>query len=143
LSYKAGADELTANFAAAQAFMDEYKKSGAAVPADSPCVAATRAYADQIRNKPSPHNAAAMLAFMDESILTDMAKADPVCLAAAEAFFTAWAAGATEEKANEEAGVAFLDAVAANPDFSPGSPCGLAAQAYMAASGAADNTRRG
>jgi len=114
----------------------EYKASGATVPADSPCVAATRAYAEQIRNKPSPLNAVAMLAFIDEAILTNMSQADPVCLASAEAFFASWAVGATEETANEAASVAFLDAVAANPDFNPGSPCGQAAEAYIAAAGA-------
>jgi hypothetical protein len=130
-AYKAGDDELTANFKAALGFIKEYKK-GAKVPTNSPCLISTRAYAAAIKNKPSPPNAAAMLKFMDEAILTRMKKPDPVCLAATEAYFDAYVRGVGEAKANEIAGLAFLDAVAASPDFSPGSPCGLSAVAYMA-----------
>jgi hypothetical protein len=130
-AFKAGDDELTANFKAARAFFDEYKK-GAKVPTNSPCLISTRAYADAIKEKPSPPNAAAMLAFMDEAILVNSNKPDPVCLASAEAYFDAHLKGATEAEANEIAGVAFLDAVEANPDYNPGSPCGKAAKAYMA-----------
>jgi hypothetical protein len=130
-AYKAGDDELTANFKAAKAFFNEYKK-GAKVPANSPCLISTRAYANAIKDKPSPPNHAAMIAFMDEAILTNMDKPDPVCLASAEAYFDAYSKGATEAAANEIAGVAFLDAVAATSDFNPGSPCGVSAKAYMA-----------
>ena len=133
-AFKAGDDELKANFKAAQAFFKEYKK-GAKVPTNSPCLISTRAYAAAIKNKPSPPNAAAMLAFMDEAILTNMNKPDPVCLASAEAYFDAYSKGAGEAKANEIAGVAFLDAVAATPGFNPGSPCGVSAKAYMATFG--------
>jgi len=133
-AYKAGDDELTANFKAAKAFFDEYKK-GAKVPTNSPCLISTRAYADEIKNKPSSPNAAAMIAFMDEAILSNMDKPDTVCLASAEAYFDAYSKGASELKANEAAGVAFLDAVEATPDFNPGSPCGKSAKAYMATIG--------
>ena len=132
-AFKAGKDELTSNFQAARAFLQAYKAGGAQVPANSPCLAAARVYADQIRNKPSPPSAAAMLAFMDLSVLTNQVQPDPVCLASAEAYFDAYAAGTSEAKANEAAGLAYLDAVAATPDFNPGSACGQAAQAYMAA----------
>jgi hypothetical protein len=125
---------LTANFKAAQAFFEEYKK-GAKVPTNSPCLVSTRAYADAIKTKPSAPNAAAMIAFMDEAILTNMDKPDPVCMASAEAYFDAYSKGATEVKANEAAGVAFLDAVEANPDYNPQSPCGKSAKAYMATFG--------
>jgi hypothetical protein len=130
-AFKAGADELTANFKAAQAFVKEYKK-GAKVPANSPCLISTRAYADAIKNTPSPPNAAAMMAFMDKAILVNASEPDPVCLAAAETYFDAYLKGSTEAQANEIAGVAFLDAVEANPDYNPGGPCGKAAKAYMA-----------
>ena len=133
-AHKAGDDELTANFKAAKAFFNEYKK-GAKVPVNSPCLISTRAYADAIKNKPSAPNAAAMIAFMDEAILTNMEKPDPVCLASAEAYFNAYENGASEAAANEAAGVAFLDAVEANPDYNPGSPCGKSAKAYMASVG--------
>ena len=130
-AYKAGDDELTANFKAAQAFFAEYKK-GAKVPTNSPCLISTRAYAEEIKRKPSPPNFSAMIAFMDEAILTNMDKPDPVCLASAEAYFDAYTRGLPEAAANEIAGVAFLDAVAATPGFDPGSPCGISAKAYMA-----------
>jgi hypothetical protein len=130
-AYKAGDDELTANFKANLAFFKEYKK-GAKVPTNSPCLISTRAYADAIKNKPSPPNAAAMMAFMDEAILSNMTQPDPVCLASAEAYFEAYLKGSTEAQANEIAGVAFLDAVESNPDFNPTSPCGKSAKAYMA-----------
>ena len=130
-AFKAGDDELKANFKAAQAFFREYKK-GAKVPTNSPCLISTRAYADAIKKKPSPPNAAAMIAFMDEAILTNLKKPDPVCLAAAEAYFNAYLGGSSEAQANEIAGVAFLDAVEANPDYNPTSPCGKSAKAYMA-----------
>lgn len=130
-AYKAGKDELTSNFEAARAFIRQYKR-GAKVPTDSPCLKATKVYAANIKNKPSPPNTAAMLAFMDEAILTDLEKPDSVCLTAAEAYFDAYLDNETEAKANEIAGVAFLDAVAATPDFDPSSPCGRSAKAYMA-----------
>ena len=130
-AYKAGKDELTSNFEAARAFIRQYKR-GAKVPADSPCLRATKVYAANTRNKPSPPNASAMLAFMDEAILEDLEKPDKVCLNSAEAYFDAYLSGETEAKANEIAGVAFLDSVAATPDFDPSSPCGLSAKAYMA-----------
>lgn len=129
-AYKAGKDELTSNFLAALAFIDEYKK-GAKVPVNSPCLISTRDYTKSFQTLPSPPNAAAMLAFMDEAIITNMDKPDMVCLTSAEAYFKAYLAGMSEARANEIAGIAFLDAVAATPDFDPGSPCGVSAKAYM------------
>jgi len=130
-SFRAGDDELTANFKANLAFIKEYKK-GAKVPTESPCKIATVAYSQAIRNRPSPPNRAAMMYFMEEAVLSKMDKPDPVCLAAAEAYYDAYLAGEDELKANEIAAVAFLDAVAASPDYDPGSPCGISAKAYMA-----------
>jgi hypothetical protein len=130
-SFKAGKDELTSNFEAARAFIKQYKK-GAKVPADSPCLRSTKVYAANIKNSPSPPNAAAMLAFMDEAIVVNFDKPDPVCLTSAEAYFDAYLSGKTEAQSNEIAGVAFLDAVAATPSFDPSSPCGRSAKAYMA-----------
>lgn len=129
-SFKSGDDELTANFKANLAFIEEYKK-GAKVPANSPCLISTIAYSQATKNLPSPPNNAAMLAFMEEAILSNMDRIDPVCLTATEAYYRAYLAGKGETKSNEIAGVAFLDAVAASPDFDPGSPCGISAKAYM------------
>ena len=130
-SYKAGNDELTSTFEAALAFIEEYK-NGAVVPTNSPCLMASRVFAANTKKLPSPPNAAAMLAFMDEAILTNMDKADDVCLTSAESYFKAYLAGKSEAHANEIAAVAFLDAVAASPNYDPGSPCGISAKAYMA-----------
>merc|ERR1712198_323194 len=130
-SYRSGDDELTANFKANLAFIEEYKK-GAKVPANSPCLISTIAYSKAIKNLPSPPNNAAMLAFMEEAILSNMDRVDPVCLASSEAYYEAYLAGKGEVASNEIAGIAFLDAVAASPDFDPGSPCGVSAKAYMA-----------
>merc|ERR1712198_38412 len=91
-SYRSGDDELTANFKANLAFIKEYKK-GAKVPANSPCLISTIAYSKAIKNLPSPPNNAAMLAFMEEAILSNMDRVDPVCFAASEAYFEAYVAG--------------------------------------------------
>merc|ERR1712168_1288906 len=122
-SYKAGDDELTSNFRAARAFISQYKKNGAKVPADSPCLAAAKIYSHNIRNKPSQSNAAAMLAFMNEAVLQNTGRADTVCLVAAEAYLDAFIAGHSEAKATEMARSAFLEAVAQKPNFSQSSPC--------------------
>jgi hypothetical protein len=130
-AFKAGDSEQTAAFKAAQAFIDGYKK-GKKMPPNSPCASAARAYASKIEKKPNPPHAAAMMAFMDEALLTNARKVDPVCLAAAEAYFDAHIRGSNEAQATEIAGAAFLNAVEADPDYSPLSPCGKAAKAYMA-----------
>jgi hypothetical protein len=136
-AFKAGKDDLTSTFHAARAFIQAYKAGGAAVPANSPCLAAARVSAAQIAKAPSSPALAAMLAFMDQAVLSNLGHADPVCLAAAETYFDAYAAGAPEGKATEAASVAYLDAVAATPSFNPGSACGRAAQSYIATFGGA------
>merc|ERR1711988_1334464 len=57
---------------------------------------------------------------------------DPVCAAALDAYIESYLGGASEEKANEAAGKAFVSAVDANPSFKMDSHCGKAAQAFMA-----------
>merc|ERR1712200_343355 len=114
-SYRAGEPELTSNFRAAQAFIQQYKR-GAKVPTNSPCLISTRIYAANIKNKPSPPNAAAMLRFLDEAIATNFDRVDDVCLISAEAYFDAYLAGKGEAKSK---------------DFDPGSACAKSAEAYM------------
>ena len=58
---------------------------------------------------------------------------DPVCGASAEAYIDAYLTGSGEDAANEAAAVAYLEAVDDNPKFNPKSPCGRAAEAYIAA----------
>ena len=129
-SHKNGDSELTANLKAAKAFFKAYKK-GAIIPADSPCAAATKIYYDQIKNKPSNPNANAMMTFIEEAIKNNNNHLDPVCSVAAEAYFDAYLEGKSEAKANQAAGVAYIEAVANAKDFSPEGPCGRAAETYM------------
>lgn len=129
-SYKAGDAELMSTFRAAKAFIAQYK-SGAKVPADSPCLEASKLFSNSITNKPNKQTAAAMFAFTDEAVLSNMNQADGVCLKAAEAYFDAFLAGASEAKATEAAGAAFIEAAAFSRDFDPNGPCAKSAQAYM------------
>jgi len=130
-SYENGQPELNSNFAAAREFLKGYKNSP--TPASkSPCAAATKAYAAATRISPSSPNQQALFAFIDEAILSNDDGLDPVCGASAEAYFDAFVAGKGEAAANEAAAVAYLEAVDANPNFNPQSPCGRAAQAYIA-----------
>merc|ERR1712215_629295 len=107
-AYNKGDDSLTANLKAARAFFKEFAK-GSKVPADSACAAATKAYTKEIQNRPSPPNAAAMIAYINEAIASGNNKLDPVCAASAEAYF-----------------VAYFEAVDKTPDFDRGGPCGKA-----------------
>merc|ERR1719283_140531 len=88
-SYNSGDDLLTANLKSAKSFCKEFAK-GSSVPADSPCAAATLAYAKEITNKPSAPNAAAMIAYITEAITKGGRRFDPVCAAATEAYFDAY-----------------------------------------------------
>merc|ERR1711973_770548 len=109
-AHKNGDDELTANLKAAQAYFKAYQK-GTKIPADSPCAAATFIYIDGIKKN-------------DNTL-------DPVCAAAMEAYFDEYLVGKSEAKATQAAGIAFLDAVANTPSYSPQSPCGRSAETYM------------
>merc|ERR1712228_507429 len=80
-SRHAGDDLLTANLKSARAFFKAFN-SGSSIPADSPCAAATLAYAKEIQKKPSLPNAAAMIAYITEAITKGKRKIDPVCAAA-------------------------------------------------------------
>ena len=129
-SHKNGESELKSNMRAALAFFKEFKK-GINIPADSACVAATYVYTDRTKHAPSFPNAQGMVTYMQEAVTKGNRQLDPVCAASMEAYFEAHIAGQSEAKANQAAGVAFLDAVANNPDYSPESACGKSAEAYM------------
>jgi len=129
-AHKNGDDELTANLKAAQAYFKAYEK-GTKIPADSPCAAATFIYFDGIKNLPSRPNGLGMITFMKEAIKNNDNTLDPVCASAMEAYFDEYLAGKSEAKANQAAGIAFLDAVANTPSYSPQSPCGRSAETYM------------
>jgi len=131
-SYNRGDDLLTANLKAAQAFFREFAKGNSRVSADSPCAAATLTYAQKVSAKPSAPNAAAMLAYISEAIRSGERKLDPVCAAAADAYFEAFIANKDEAKANEAAAVAYLDTLNKFPNFDKNGACARAAESYIA-----------
>ena len=131
-SYNRGDDLLTANLKAAQAFFREYAKGISRVGADSPCAAATLTYAQKVTAKPSVPNTAAMLAYISEAIRSGERKLDPVCAAAAEAYFDAFIAKKDEAKANEAAAVAYLNSLDKYPNFDKNGACARAAESYIA-----------
>jgi hypothetical protein len=122
---------LTANLKSAQAFFKAFSK-GSSIPSDSPCAAATLAYAKESQKNPSEPNAAAMIAYITEAITKGGRKFDPVFAAATEAYFDAYIANKSESTANEAAAVAYLQTLEKNPDFDTNSACGKAAEAYIA-----------
>ena len=73
-----------------------------------------------------------MLAFITEDEKKNHTGLDPVCTATDEAYFTTFLGGATEGAATKAAAIAFIKAVASNPTFQMNSPCGKAAEAYIA-----------
>merc|ERR1712142_193666 len=130
-SYNAGDDLLTANLKSAQSFFREFAK-GSNITPDSPCAAATLAYANEITKKPSAPNAAAMLAYITEAVTRQGREFDPVCAAATDAYFDAYIQDKSEASANEAAAVAYLATLEKSPDFDVNSACGKAAAAYIA-----------
>ena len=130
-SYLAGDDLLTANLKAARSFFVEFQKGKSGVPADSACTAATLAYAQEIKQKPSGPNAAGMIAYITEAIKNGERKLDPVCGVATLAYWDAYIEKKSEAAANEAAAVAYLEALDKNPDFDQSSACGKAADAYI------------
>ena len=130
-SFESGKTEIESTFAATRDFLQGYRSSP--TPASqSPCAAATKAYASATKNSPSAPAQKALLAFVDEAVFTKDDGLDPVCGASAEAYFNAYLTGAGEAAASEAAAVAYLEAVESNAGFDPESPCGRAAQAYIA-----------
>merc|ERR1712156_909750 len=130
-SYNGGDDLLTANLKSAQSFFKEFAK-GSNISPDSPCAAATLAYANEITKKPSAPNAAAMIAYITEAVTRQGREFDPVCAAATDAYFDAYIQDKSEASANEAAAVAYLGSLEKSPNFDVNSACGKAAAAYIA-----------
>ena len=76
---------------------------------DKACAEATKAYYKALPIKPSPPNAAAMLAFVDKAFDSFSFEYDPVCWKSTEAFFDSYAAGNTELESNLAAAEKFLE----------------------------------
>jgi len=130
-SFSSGASEDESRVAAARAFIKTYG-SNPRLAASSPCAAASKAYAKALISNPSNPTQAALFAFIDTAILNNDVGVDPVCAAASEAYFDSFLSGSSESVASEAAAVAYLDAIEANPVFDKNSPCGRAADAYIA-----------
>ena len=75
---------------------------------DPACAAATKAFFHALPEKPSPPNAAAMMAFIDKTFSTQKFSYDPICWKSTEAFFTSYDAGNDELTNNLAAAEAFL-----------------------------------
>merc|ERR1712029_1155683 len=130
-SFSSGASEDESRVAAAREFIKTYGKNPRSA-ASSPCAAAAAAYAKSLIANPSNPTQAALFSFIETAILNNNVGVDPVCTAASEAYFDSFLSGSSESEASEAAAVAYLDAVEANPGFNKDSPCGRAADAYIA-----------
>jgi len=123
--------QTSSNIAAARDYIRVYA-SNPTLASKSPCAAATKAYAKAELESGNTPAKSALLAFIDSAILSNDAGVDPVCTAAANAYINSFVAGAGEAAASEAAAVAYIGAVEANPQFNQNSPCGQAANAYIA-----------
>jgi len=130
-AYAAGEDLLTANLISARSFFKAFI-AGSDIPSDSPCAAATLAYAKEISRKPSRPNSAAMTAYIASAITEKNRQIDPVCGAATIAYWDAYVDQKSEAAANEAAAVAYVDTLDKHPDFDQTSACAKAAEAYIA-----------
>ena len=100
---------------------------------DPACAAATRAFFDALPQKPSPPNAAAMMAFLDKAFDGFSFIYDPVCWRSTEAFFDSYAKGNSELVSNQLAAETFLEEFAKGGAGIPAdSPCAAATRAYYA-----------
>jgi len=127
-----GAQHTEANLLSAKAFINQIvnlEKQGKPT-VDPTCARSALAYATKSAI-PSTPNAAAMTAFINKSLEVG-SSFDPVCLSSINAYIDAFLTGAGEGAANEAAAVAYINAVEANPSFDAKSPCGQAAETYIA-----------
>merc|ERR1712042_160103 len=122
-SHKAGKAEIASTFAAARNFISNYKSNP---------TAAAKAYATALKESPSPTVRGALFAFLDDAILSKDYGLAPVCEKSALAYFDTYVASGNEEDAIEAAANAYIEALDADPNFDTESPCGKAAQAYIA-----------
>lgn len=130
-SYISGKREDISLQIAAKEFLSLYF-ANPTVANRSPCAAAAKAYAEAAANGPNSTINKAMLAFIKEAEEKNHSGLDPVCTATGEAYFNAFLSGATEGAATKAAAIAFIEAVGSNPTFQMNSPCGKAAEAYIA-----------
>ena len=128
-----GSTHLEANRLAAKSFGEAIKSLAAQGKElkDPACAAATKAFFNAVPEKPSPPNAAAMIAFLDKAFTAFSFQYDPVCWKATEAFFDSYASGADELTSNLNAAEVFLDEFTKSGLSIPAdSPCAAATRAY-------------
>ena len=118
------------SLSSAKVFINLYKNSPTPA-ANSPCAAATKAYA-AAATAASPGNKNALFAFIAEAEASGDNGLSPACEAAAVAYISAFEAGASELVASSKAGQAFLAYVEANPGAAFESSCAKAYRAYEA-----------
>jgi len=126
--------EGKSHYAAAKTFVKLYKNNPTPA-AQSPCASAAKAYSAAVKSSSTPNTQAAMMAFINDAVSTNSKGLSPSCEAAAEAYFAAFDAGATEAVATAAAGKAFLATVQQNPTLAFDSSCAQAAKAFMNMSG--------
>merc|ERR1711878_158933 len=126
-SFADGNDEATSTLYAAKAFYEEYAKGNSA-SSESTCVKAALGYAGKSSDQ-DPSRTAAMLTFINKSIESGEKIADPVCAAATLAYLDAKIAKKSDKEAAEDASLAYLAAIAENPE--PSAACNESATAYI------------
>jgi len=131
-SYTGGADLERTRTEAAQTFVSLYLNNPTAAQ-ESPCAAATKAYAEAVTDSSDSASLNALTAFLSEAAATNSLGVEPVCAEAARAFLSSLLAGQSKEEADQAAAVAYLAAWDANPaSRDTESPCSKAADAYIA-----------
>merc|ERR1712032_525469 len=126
-SFADGNDEATSTLYAAKAFYEEYAK-GKSASSESTCVKAALGYAGKGSDQ-DPSRTAAMLTFINKSIESGEKIADPVCAAATLAYLDAKIAKKSDKDAAGDASLAYLAAIAENPE--PSAACKESATAYI------------
>merc|ERR1712228_43418 len=126
-SFADGNDEATSTLYAAKAFYEEYAK-GKSASSTSTCVKAALGYAGKSSDQ-DPSRTAAMLPFINKSIESGEKIADPVCAAATLAYLDAKIAKKSDKDAAGDASLAYLAAIAENPE--PSAACKESATAYI------------
>ena len=130
-SYLAGDDLQTSYQKSARSFLSQLQNGNSRLPANSACIAATQAYSQELLKKPSASASAGMMAYINEILKNGEGKLDPLCGAAALAYWDAYIVTNSDAAASEAAAVAYLDALNQNPHFDHTSACAKAADAYI------------
>jgi len=139
-SYISGVDDETLPLGAARTFISLYSNNPDAGNAEnSPCTAATKAYARALASKSSTPTSAALLAFIEKAEEVGGGN-DPVCAKSADSFIQSFLRGVDEENIGLEAAKTFISLYSTNPTPAKNSPCAAATKAYAKSLGSSDAT---